>query len=257
MHAATPLQTGTLLPGAEVPLPGQAVQLCRVGKRLVTTSPSPVPWYFPDTDGIVSEPAHKRKTRVQVFHDGEDFANRILVAGCDPGISVLARHAQSAGVQLVLAHRNSAQALSLLEEGCVHVAGTHLKDEHSGESNLPQIERLFPKQTVAVISFATWEQGMITARGNPKNIRGVEDLTRKNVSLVNREKGSGSRALLDARMKRAGISHGSVEGYDQIASGHLAAAWQVSTGAADCCVATGGVARMLGLALRSTGHGTL
>jgi putative molybdopterin biosynthesis protein len=63
----------------------------------------------------------------------------VLIAGCDPAISVLARHVQTAGVELVLAHRNSSQALELLKERYVHVAGTHLRDESSGESNLPAI----------------------------------------------------------------------------------------------------------------------
>ncbi|MGI8958901.1 MAG: hypothetical protein ACR2IV_03890 [Bryobacteraceae bacterium] len=66
---------------------------------------------------------------MQIFQAEGDFTNRILVAGCDPGISVLSRHVQAAGIELVLAHRNSSQALSLLKEGCVHVAGTHLREQ--------------------------------------------------------------------------------------------------------------------------------
>ena len=132
-----------------------------------------------------------RKTKVRIYHADGDFRNRILVAGCDPGISVLARHVQLAGVELVLAHRNSSQALSLLKQGRVHIAGTHLRDEGTGESNIPEITRLFPKKAVAVISFAVWEEGILTARGNPKGIRGIEDLGRKDVCIVNREQGAG------------------------------------------------------------------
>jgi molybdate-binding protein/DNA-binding XRE family transcriptional regulator len=241
-------ETSVLLPGSDALQCGQAVQLCRVDKRLISTPPSPLPWYFPATDAVVAEkPGPQGKTKVQIFNVDEDFSHRILVAGCDPGISVLARHAQAAGIELVLAHRNSSQALALLKEGSVHVAGTHLKDEASGESNLPEIDRLFPRNSVAVISFAVWEEGILAARGNPKKIRGVEDLARKDVSLVNREKGSGSRVLLDSRLKRAGIDPKRVRGYDRLAPGHLAAAWQVLSGAVDCCVATGAAARIFGL----------
>jgi len=127
------------------------------------------------------------------------------------------------------------------------VAGTHLRDEASGESNLPQIGRLFPKNSVAVIAFAVWEEGIVTARGNPKNIRGIEDFSRRDVAIVNREKGSGSRALLDSRLQGARMKSGSVRGYDQLAPGHLPAAWQVQTGAVDCCLATRAVARVFGL----------
>jgi putative molybdopterin biosynthesis protein len=241
-------ETTILLPGSESPQAGQAVQLCRVDKRLMATPPSPLPWYFPATDAVVAEkPGPQGKTRVQVFNVEDDFSQRILVAGCDPGISVLSRHAQAAGIELVLAHRNSSQALALLKEGSVHIAGTHLKDEASGESNLPEIDRLFPRNSVAVISFAVWEEGILAARGNPKKIRSIEDFVRKDVSIANREKGSGSRVLLDARLKGAGIDSRKVRGYERLAPGHMAAAWQVLSGVVDCCVATGAAARIFGL----------
>ena len=241
-------ELSTLLPGSEIPQAGQAVQLCSVDKKLMAAAPSAVPWYFPASDAVVAEkPGPAGKTRLQVFQTESDFTNRILVAGCDPGISVLSRHVQAAGAELVLAHRNSSQALALLRKGCVHVAGTHLKDESSGESNLPQIDRMFPKNSVAVISFAVWEEGIVAARGNPKGIRGIEDFARKDVAIANREEGAGSRILIDARLKKAGIDKRKVRGYDRLAPGHLPAAWQVQSGAVDCCIATRAAARIFGL----------
>jgi putative molybdopterin biosynthesis protein len=241
-------EEATLLPGSDTPQPGQPVQLCRVNKRLVASPPSPVPWYFPVSDAVVASKQPKNgRTDVQVFDAADDFRNRVLIAGCDPGISVLARHLQAAGVELVLAHRNSSQSLMLLKEGCVHIAGTHLRDESSGESNLPEINRLFPKNAVAVISFAVWEEGIVTAGGNPKEIKAIEDLARRDVTIANREKGAGSRALLDSHLKRLKIDPKHVRGYDSIAPGHLPAAWQVRSGQADCCVATRAAARVFGL----------
>ncbi len=237
-----------ILPGSDPPQPGQPVQLCRIDKLLIASPPSPVPWYLPASDAIVTgEPVDGRKTKVQVYHSDSDFRNRILVAGCDPGISVLARHAQLAGVELVLAHRNSSQALSLLQQGRVHIAGTHLHDEVTGESNIPEITRMFPKKAVAVISFAVWEEGVLTARANPKGIRGIEDLCRHDVCIVNREQGAGSRFLLDSHLERLKIDRRKVAGYKHLVSGHLPAAWQVRTGAADCCIATRAAARLFGL----------
>lgn len=237
-----------LLPGSSRLQPGQAVQLCQVDKRLMASAPSPVPWYFPAADAVVADkPERHGKTQVQIVHEEGEFTNRILVVGCDPGISVLSRHVQAAGIELVLAHRNSSQSLALLKQGCVHVAGTHLRDEISGESNLPEIGRIFRKNSVAVISFAIWEEGILTARGNPKNIRGIEDFARKQVSIVNREKGAGARVLLDSRLKQLGIESRKVKGYGDLAAGHLPAAWQVQSGAADCCLATRAAARVFGL----------
>jgi putative molybdopterin biosynthesis protein len=238
----------TLLPGSEPLLPGQPVQLCRVNKRLVASPPSPVPWYFPVSDAVVAnKPPKNGRADVQVFDAADDFRNRVLIAGCDPGISVLAHHLQASGIELVLAHRNSSQSLKLLKEGSVHIAGTHLRDESSGESNLPEIGRMFPKNAVAVISFAVWEEGIVTAAGNPKGIKDVEDLARRDVSIVNREKGAGSRALLDSALKRLKIDSKNVRGYERIAPGHLPAAWQVQAGQADCCIATRAAARVFGL----------
>jgi|HubBroStandDraft_6_1064221.scaffolds.fasta_scaffold128056_1 putative molybdopterin biosynthesis protein len=243
----------TLLPGSDALHPGQPVQLCRVNRRLVASPPSPVPWYFPVSDAVVvstSAPgklAKNGRTDVQVFDAADDFRNRVLIAGCDPGISVLAHHLQSASVELVLAHRNSSQSLKLLKEGCVHIAGTHLRDESSGESNLPEIGRMFPRNAVAVITFAVWEEGIVTAPGNPKNIKAIDDLARRDVSIVNREKGAGSRALLDSRLNLLKIDPKSVRGYNRVAPGHLQAAWQVQSGQADCCIATRAAARVFGL----------
>jgi putative molybdopterin biosynthesis protein len=241
-------EQAVVLPGSATVRPGQAVQLCRVDKRLMASLPSAIPWYFPGTDAVVADkPRAQGKTRVEVFQEEGDFSNRLLVAGCDPGISVLSRHVQASGIELVLAHRNSSQALSLLKEGCVHVAGTHLKDAASGESNLPAIDKMFPKNSVAVIAFAVWEEGIVAARGNPKNIRGIADFARKDITIVNREKGSGSRALLDAELQKLGMDADDVHGYDQLAPGHLPAAWQVQSGSVDCCLATRGAARVFGL----------
>jgi putative molybdopterin biosynthesis protein len=246
-------EEATLLPGSEPLQPGQPVQLCRVNKRLVASPPSPVPWYFPVSDAVVASAAAPGKlpkngrTDVQVFDAADDFRNRVLIAGCDPGISVLAHHLQASGIELVLAHRNSSQSLQLLKDGCVHIAGTHLRDESSGESNLPEIGRLFPKNAVAVISFAVWEEGIVTAAGNPKSIKTVEDLARRDVGIVNREKGAGSRALLDSYLKRLKIDPKNIRGYQRIALGHLPAAWQVQSGQADCCIATRAAARVFGL----------
>lgn len=242
-----------LLPGSGELDAGQPVQLCRIGKRLIASAPSAVPWYIPASDAIAAGTATESgKLNVDIHFDDATFSspggrNRILIAGCDPAISVLARHTQAAGMELVLAHRNSSQALELLKENCVHIAGAHLRDEPSGESNVPAIARLFAKNSVAVISFALWEEGIVTAAGNPKGIRGIEDLARPDVAMVNREKGAGSRLLLDSRLALLQIDPQSVRGYARTAPGHLAAAWQVRTGAADCCIATGVAARVYGL----------
>jgi putative molybdopterin biosynthesis protein len=237
------VEQAMLLPGSEIPVPGQPVQLCRVHDQLVASAPSAWHPFFPAADAAISAGTKKLsgKAKLEVFGLANSFEDRILVTGCDPALSVLARHAQSVGIELVLAHRNSSQALELLKAGHAHVAGTHLRD------NVPTVQKLFPKASVAVISLAVWEQGIITATNNPKGIRGVEDFARPDVRIVNRETGSGSRALLELHLKKAGIQPSAVQGYDSFAPGHLPAASQVRSGAVDCCIATRAAARVFGL----------
>ncbi|HLN02908.1 MAG TPA: substrate-binding domain-containing protein [Bryobacteraceae bacterium] len=240
-----------MLPGGQAVEPGLPVQLCQVDKRIMGVYPSPVAWHLPVADAVVvhagGKGADARKARVQVFGAEGEAGHRLLMAGCDPAMTVLARHVRKGNVELVLAHRNSSQSLVLLREGLVHVAGSHLRDEATGESNLPHVRKLFPRGTVSVITFAMWEEGIVVAKGNPKSIREIGDFARKGVTLVNREAGSGSRILLDSSLKRLGIPIAKVTGYGQIAYGHLPAAWQVRVGQADGCVATRAAARIFGL----------
>jgi molybdate-binding protein/DNA-binding XRE family transcriptional regulator len=240
-----------ILPGEHDAQPGQPVQLCRVGKRLVAACPEPLTWSLPTADAVFVDAGRsgksKGKATVQLLYEEKEFGKRVMVAGCDPGISVLARHVQRAGVELVVVSRNSSQSLDLLKQGLVHIAGSHLRDEATGESNLPAVRRRFAAKSVAVIGFALWEEGIVVGRGNPKNIREIADFARKDITIVNRETGAGCRLMLDSQLKRLGIAAPSVNGYGRIALGHLPAAWHVSTGKADCCIATKAAARVFGL----------
>jgi molybdate-binding protein len=189
---------------------------------------------FPPADAIAM-----RGSKAQPFQDVEN-EKRLLIAGCDPGISLLAHD-----LDLVIAPCTSHQALEWLKQGKVHVAGTHLRDSATGDYNLPIVKHLFPQGTVKVVTFAIWQQGLLTRTGS--EIRGVEDLARKDVRLINREKGAGSREVLDHHLRAAGIPAQRVNGYNRVATGHLTAAEAVSRGEADCCIATGSAARAFGL----------
>src|SRR5450631_64575 len=222
--------------------PGQPLQLCRVDDRLIAVAPELGTWSLPLADGIVTAASKgaKRpaKAMVDLFEHSSAFERRLLIAGCDPGISVLARHLRRQGVDLVVEHRNSLRALQLLREGVIHVAGCHIRDEKTGESNLPAILRLFRRQDVAVLSFTLWQEGLVVAHGNPRKIRGIADAARPRISIVNRDIGACSRLLLDEHLHKLGIGSRGVRGYNRIANGHLPAARRVHSGEADCCVAT-------------------
>ena len=232
---------------------GQPVQLCRVGRRMIGISAVPQAVTLPLADGVIAEtPKRNSQAKILVFQNDADESSgnprRLLIAGCDPGISLLSQHlARFDNVDLVIAQSSSQQALDWLKQASVHVAGSHLRDSATGDFNVPAVRRMFPKGGVTVVTFALWEQGLVIAAGNPKEIRGIADLARKNVRIVNRETGAGSRELLDRQLAETGIPPKQVTGYDRMAAGHLAAALAVSLGEADCCIATRSAAQAFGL----------
>jgi molybdate-binding protein len=151
------------------------------------------------------------------------------------------------GIEIVHAPASSQLALDWLKEGKVHIAGSHLQDPDSTEFNLPLIRRQFANKDMAVVTFARWEEGFVVASGNPRHVKRIADLHRKNVRIVNREPGSGSRGLLDALLHGAGLHPMNVRGYERVAYGHLSAAHAVLVGEADCCIATRSAAQTFGL----------
>lgn len=228
---------------------GQSVRLCRVGDRQIAVPATPDLGFLPPADGILRRIRKAGKADVTVIPPATVTANRLVIAGCDPAIvvagSVIER---GTNVELVAASVSSRTALQWLHEGKVHIAGAHLRDDATGDFNLPFLKRVYPHDDFAVVTFAHWEEGLVCAPGNPKRLRGVADLLRRGVRFVNRETGSGSRALLDRLLTDAGASPDRVRGYEDVVPGHLPAANAVFTGAADACLATHSAARAFGLA---------
>jgi putative molybdopterin biosynthesis protein len=231
------------------PAKGQPVRICQVGSHWVGIPVNASPYYMPEADGIVRRTGRTNgRAGLVVFAKEEAGQKRLVLAGCDPATSLLARMVERvSGVEIVSAAASSKLALTWLREGKVHIAGTHLEDPKTGEFNLPFIRKEFPNDDFLVVTFARWEEGLVLTPGNPEGIRTIEDLARKDVRFVNREPGSGSRALLDKRLQEAGVDAHSVQGYDRVAYGHLAAAYCVVSREADVCLATRCAAQAFGL----------
>src|SRR5262249_13161338 len=153
----------------------------------------------PEADGIIRRAAREgRRAELMVFAAEELGQKRLALAGCDPATSLLSKMVEKmSGVEVVSAAASSKLAMTWLKEGKVHIAGSHLEDPETGEFNLPYVRRNFPGEDMLVVTFARWEEGLVIAPGNPKKVRGPADLARKGVRIINREQGSGSRALLD------------------------------------------------------------
>jgi molybdate-binding protein len=204
---------------------------------------------MPEADGIVKRTGRaNNRTDVVVFAKDEASQKRLVLAGCDPAAGLLSSMVEKiSGIEVVSAAASSKLALTWLSQGKVHIAGSHLEDPKTGEFNLPFIRKEFPDEDFRIVTFARWEEGLVIAPGNPKGVRKVEDLARRNVRFVNRELGSGSRALLDKLLARAGVNAHKVRGYERVAYGHLAVAYCVVSCEADVCLATRSAAQTFGL----------
>ena len=152
-----------------------------------------------------------------------DESDTLVLAGGDPAIPFLSRDLALRNFRMARLGEDSNTALAYLSGGMAHVAGCHLFDEDSGQYNVAWVRRRAPFPC-SVITFAIREQGLIVAAGNPKGVSGVDDLSRPDVSFINREEGSGSRDLMDRLVARAGLSGDAINGYERSVEGHLAVA---------------------------------
>ncbi|MEN2985415.1 MAG: molybdopterin biosynthesis protein [Thermodesulfovibrionaceae bacterium] len=136
-------------------------------------------------------------------------------------------------ITLSSAHVGSMGGLLAIKKEEAHVAGTHLLDEITGEYNVPFIKKLIPEKRVLLINLVYRIQGFIVKKGNPKGIKGFEDLLRNDIVFINRQAGSGTRLLLDKHLKELGIDPKKIRGYDKDEYTHMAVASAVATGKAD------------------------
>lgn len=150
-------------------------------------------------------------------------------------------------VRLASTHVGSMGGIAALRNGSTLIAGAHLFDPESNDYNFPFILRHLPDVPVRVFNLAIRDQGFIVPKGNPKGITGLEDVATKGLRFINRQRGAGTRILLDHHLKLAGLSPGEILGYDKEEFTHMAVAVNVLTGAADCGLGIHAAAKALGL----------
>jgi len=141
----------------------------------------------------------------------------------------------------------SIKGLRALEERAAAMSAVHLLDVETGSYGVACIQRYLGEGTYKVIHLYQREQGFLVKRGNPKEIRALEDLLRPGVTSVNRNEGSGTRLLFDYLLARGGIVSDDVRGYRKEAQSHLEAGLMVMQGEADCAFGIEAVAAMMGL----------
>ncbi|MFZ5449358.1 MAG: molybdopterin biosynthesis protein [Thermodesulfobacteriota bacterium] len=235
------------------------VTLGRVGDKVIAT---PLPrgagtiTSLVRADGMLVVPAlsegleEDRPVNAELLVRPEDIEGTLVVLGShDNTIDLLANllHRRDHRLRLSSGHVGSLGGLMALRQGRAHLGGSHMLDPETNTYNVPFIKRYLAGVPLKLINLAWREQGLMVAPGNPNNIRTIKDLTRPAVRFINRQRGAGTRLLLDYLLKENGLNADQVQGYDREEYTHMAVAVNVFSGTADVGLGILAAARALGL----------
>ncbi|KPK27961.1 MAG: LysR family transcriptional regulator [Desulfobacterales bacterium SG8_35_2] len=193
-------------------------------------------------DGILRVPAHSEgigpgeKVNIELLRDADEIENTLVFIGSHDNIlDVLANllHRLRPICRLSSAHVGSMGGIMAIRRGEAHLAGTHLLDENTGEYNVSFIKKFLPGVPLQLINLTYREQGLLVPKGNPLAIKGFEDLTRKGIRFINRQRGAGTRLLTDMYLKRLKIQPEQVNGYEREEYTHMNVASAIASNNAD------------------------
>lgn len=222
------------------------VTVGKVGERVVATPLSRgagVITSLVRADGIVRIPRFSEglqagdKVTVHLYRQPREIDSTIVAIGShDLTLDLLAQFLaeRAPGLRLASANVGSLGGLVALRRGEAHLAGSHLLDPQTGDYNVSYIRQYLPGVLVMLVTLVGRDQGLIVVKGNPKRIGGLADLMRNDVRLVNRQRGAGTRVLLDYEIGKLGIAPEAIRGYQREEYTHLAVAAAVASGVADC-----------------------
>jgi putative molybdopterin biosynthesis protein len=205
-------------------------------------------------DGIVILPRGSQglpagaNVRVRLYRPAAELDRTILAIGShDMTLDLIAQFLSAKRRRLTSANVGSLGGLVALRRGEAHLAGSHLLDPQTGEYNLSYICQYLPGVAVGVVALVERQQGLLVKRGNPKGIHALSDLARPDIRFVNRQRGAGTRVLLDYHLDQLTIAPDAIKGYTQEEYTHLAVAAAVFSGRADCGLGIAAAAQALKL----------
>jgi len=207
-------------------------------------------------DGMIRIPAlaegldENEETEIELLKPVGEILNTVVMVGShDLSLDILANLLGRFYPPIFLSSHpvGSLGGILAIKKGICHIAGTHLLDPQTGEYNFPYIHHYLNGMDVKVIHLVQREQGLIVQRRNPKKIKGLEDLLRNDVFFINRQKGSGTRILLDHTLKALSLDPNQIQGYGKEEFTHMAVASTVASGRVDAGLAILSAARAMSL----------
>ena len=203
-----------------------------------------------DVDAYIARSRHEHSTRAvknvdvsSELFSSKDDEKSFIISGQDVVLDLLANHLQQEGVNTQRAYLSGFEGLLSLYEGKVNAAACHLYD---GEGfNASYVKSLMPGIPAVLINISYRRLGFYVKAGNPKGIKGWEDLRREDITVLNRRPGSGARIVLDIQLKKMGLDAKNIKGYDNIMKSHLTMAAAVADGEADMALGTERVSKQM------------
>ena len=204
-----------------------------------------------DVDAYIARSRHEHSTQpVKTVDTGSTLltpanlgAPELIISGQDVVLDILANYLQQEGLPAGRTYLSSFEGLLALYQDKVDVAACHLYD--GSGYNAGFVRSLVPGIPAVLVNVSYRSVGFYVRRGNPKGIRGWEDLARRDVSILNRRPGSSSRILLDVQLRRLGLAASNIRGYDKIMRSHLTMAAAIAEGEADLAIGTERISRQM------------
>ena len=203
-----------------------------------------------DVNAYIGRARHERSTApVEPVNTGSSFFPSqesrpdLIISGQDVLLDVMANYLHHEGISAGRSYLPGFEGLLALYQGKVDAAACHLFDGQ--DYNIGFVRCLVPGTPAVLINLSYRKQGFYVPKGNPKGIKGWEDLGRKDVRIVNRACGSSARILLDTKLQHMSIPGSAVKGYDRILRSHLSAAEAVAEGSADMALGTERIAHRM------------